>query len=732
VKFFERQEDARRRTTRLRIAFAFTVLVVVLALDVVLVVALGGRPAGFFKLLVEHPAFCAGVSAFVALPILIASRKKWRELQEGGTAIARELGALPVTPANRDPASMRLRNVVEEMALAARMPVPALFILREERGINAFAAGLTTEDAAIVVTQGALDVLDRAELQAVIGHEFSHVLNGDMALNLRMVAWLHGLYALTHLGERIRQNKDGKSRGIRSWVIGWMVSGCGLIGYGAGRVLQAATSRARERLADASSVQFTRDPQALKSALLKIAGMPSGSRIDADGALGVAHMFFASGASPTSWRALETMLATHPTLIERLKALDPSFDPRSFGRLAREAAKKIEARLAEAHTDTQPIDPGTAAAANITSVLAVADAATRAGAAAAGAARASAGGSAATANSSAGPATSSDSGGRATSASAGSANAAPARAVPAAPGARNAPAGIEAAAPASAARPEAAAPSSIPSLHPPVPFPAPVRAEGTSVRALEALRQAAQTEGQASAIALAAVVATEPARRLRHLKAIAATFGPKLAIEVQRNATCLDGAVPRGRFLAIQKALDGVRALPDAERERLLRAVRRLAADDPAPSLFQGCFAELVASRCAAPVEPGDPLRDALPQLATFLALLARAGATDARAQQRAYAAAFAKLVPGGGAPPFAPPEDWRRALTSSLDGIARLHPGVRRLFRDAIGAAVLADGRVTAEESDLARAACVLMDVPPPAFGEASALTATPAAGSA
>jgi Zn-dependent protease with chaperone function len=694
VKFFERQEDARRRTTRLRIAFAFTVLVVVLALDAVLVIAFGGHPRGLVQLFAKYPAYGAGVSALVALPILIASRRKWRELQEGGTAIARALGALPVTAANRDPASMRLRNVVEEMALAARMPVPALFVLRDERGINAFAAGLTTEDAAVVVTQGALDALDRAELQAVIGHEFSHVLNGDMALNLRMVAWLHGLYALTHLGERIRRKKDGRSRGIRSWFVGWMVTGCGLVGYGAGRVLQAATSRARERLADASSVQFTRDPQALKSALLKIAGTPSGSRIDADGALGVAHMFFASGASPTSWRALENVLATHPTLIERLTALDPSFDPRSFGRLAREAAKKVEARLAEAHADTQPIDVGTAAAATVTSVLAVADAATRAGATAHAAAA------------------------RVTSAPAGSANAAPAA--------------NEAAAPGATARPATTARASTSSPHPAVAFPAPVQVEGTSVRALEALRQAAQTEGQASAIALAAVVATEPARRQRHLKAIAATFGPKLAIEVQRNATCLDGAVPRGRFLAIQKALDGVRALPDDERDRLLRAVRRLAADDPAPSLFQGCFAELVAARCNAPAEPREPLRDALPQLATFLALLARAGATDARLQQRAYAAAFATLLPGGRAPSFAAPEDWRRALASSLDGIARLHPGVRRLFRDAIGAAVLADGRVTTEESDLARAACVLMDVPPPAFGEASALVATPAAGSA
>jgi hypothetical protein len=281
-------------------------------------------------------------------------------------------------------------------------------------------------------------------------------------------------------------------------------------------------------------------------------------------------------------------------------------------------------------------------------------------------------------------------------------------------------------------RTPAAGPSVPASSSAATPFPAPVRADGTSVRALEALRHASQVDGQATSLALAAAVSAEPTRRHRHLKAIASTFGPKLALEVQRHAACLDGAVPRGRFLAMQKALDGVRALAPADRAVLVRAVRRLSADDPAPSLFQACFTALVAARCEEPAEPRETLRDALPQLATFLALLVRAGAADVRAQQRAYSAAFASLLPGGAVPALVPPADWRDALASSLATIARLHPGVRRPFRDALGVAVLADGRVTADESDLTRTACVLMDVAPPNFGQASSLATSSAAGAA
>lgn len=222
------------------------------------------------------------------------------------------------------------------------------------------------------------------------------------------------------------------------------------------------------------------------------------------------------------------------------------------------------------------------------------------------------------------------------------------------------------------------------------------------------------------------IVADEPARRARHVKAIGNAFGAKVAIDVERFATQVDSSVPRGRFLALQRMLDGVRTLPDAEREKLSRAVRKLAGDDPSPSIFRLCFAEMIVARCHAPPAATTSLRDAVPTFAKLLAVLARAGSEDERAQRRAYEAGFAGLVPGGG-PPFEVPADWIDALAEGLAGAARSHPGVRRLLRDALGRAVLADGRVTAEESDIARAACLLMDVPPPNFGQAAALTAAP-----
>lgn len=713
MKFFERQEDARKRTVRLRVAFALTVLVVVVLLDFVLLVALGGRTHHIFRTFVQYPAFFAGLSCFVALPILYSSWKKWRELQQGGAAVARDLGALPVTPANRDPGSVRLRNVVEEMALAARIPTPGLFVLREERGINAFAAGLSTDEAAVVVTQGALDSLDRAELQAVLGHEFSHVLNGDMAMNLRMTAWLHGLYSLTHLGERIRKNKKGKTRGGRSWLIGWMVTACGLIGHAAGRVLQAAVSRSREQLADASAVQFTRDPEALKGALLKIAGTSAGSRVAATGAVGVAHMFFASGMRAHGWKFAETVLATHPSIVDRLKAIDPSFDERALGRLSREAANKARDRAnaaREQQADGAGDSDATDAERRAERLVAVATA---------GVTLATASGAKPP------PAVPQAAGESRSGASAGADR-------PGAPLATNT-AAVPRAAKATAADPGAplAAPPVAAARTNVAPFPMPLKGDGASVRTLEALRQAAQADANATALALAVIVAQDPARRARHVKAIGAAFGAKIAVDVERFASQIDASVPRGRFLALQRVVEVVRALPEAERVRLGRAVRKLVADDPAPGIFRVCFAELLIARCEPPTGEPMSLRDTIPAFATLLAVLARAGASDERAQRRAYDAGLTGLIPGA-LPPFAEAPDWIAALGTGFAGVLRAHPGARRLLRDALGRTVLADGRVTAEESDIARAACVLMDVPPPNFGQANSLTAAPATAAA
>ena len=220
-------------------------------------------------------------------------------------------------------------NVVEEMAIAAGMPVPQLFVLDDEDGINAFAAGTTPGNAVVAVTRGALRTLSRDELQGVVGHEFSHILNGDMRLNLRMIGVLNGILLIALIGQgilrgsgRVRVSSSKKDSGggaiiflaLALLVIGW-------IGVFFARLIQAAVSRQREYLADAAAVQFTRNPTGLAGALKKIAGFSASSKIEAANASAASHMFFADGL--VSWFNL---FATHPPLPERIRLLDPSFD----------------------------------------------------------------------------------------------------------------------------------------------------------------------------------------------------------------------------------------------------------------------------------------------------------------------------------------------------------------------------------------------------------------------
>jgi Zn-dependent protease with chaperone function len=352
MNFFERQEDARRRTLRLRVAFALTVLAVVLALDAIAMSVLGVRVARFPAWAAHHVAAALGLTVLVLLPIATSVWRKSRELAEGGIAVARTVGALPVT--REIDGGARLLNVLEEMALAARIESPAAFVIPGVAGINAFAAGRSHEDAVVVLTQGALAALDRDELQALVAHEFSHLLNGDMALNLRLVAWLHGLSGVARAGKRIVRKEDGETR-LTLLALGTSVWLAGLLGHFAGRVLQASVSRRREELADASAVQFTRNPEALKRVLVKIAAGADASTVPGADSAQFAHMFFASiAAPPGGWFAgfSAALFATHPTIADRLRALDPAFDARALPRLVRAAKAAVPASPAQL-----PLDP---------------------------------------------------------------------------------------------------------------------------------------------------------------------------------------------------------------------------------------------------------------------------------------------------------------------------------------------------------------------------------------
>jgi len=232
--------------------------------------------------------------------------------------VAELLDGRLINSSARDANERKLLNVVEEMAIASGVPVPQVYVMNEEPGINAFAAGHSSGDAVIGVTRGCMTLLSRDELQGVIGHEFSHVLNGDMRLNLRLIGLIFGILCLTIIGRILIRTRGRKNPlpllGIALIVIGWA-------GVVFGRLIQAAVSRQREVLADASAVQFTRNPAGLAGALKKIGGLAEGSHLKSPHAEEASHLFFANGMGESIFS-----FATHPPLVERIRALDPSFD----------------------------------------------------------------------------------------------------------------------------------------------------------------------------------------------------------------------------------------------------------------------------------------------------------------------------------------------------------------------------------------------------------------------
>ncbi len=277
----------------------------------------------------ENGTLLAGVAVLTALFISLASLYRTATLSRGGGQVARMLGATEVTGEGSDPLRRRLLNVVEEMAIASGIPVPEIFVLEEEQGINAFAAGLTPADAAIAVTRGALEKLSRAELQGVVAHEFSHILNGDMRLNQRLMGLSFGILILALMGgwllHSIRFTRRSRSGGGLAAIAGAGLAFMliGYIGLFFGRLIKAGVSRQRELLADASAVQFTRDSSGLASALKKIGGYTS--NLTARNSEEIAHMLFSRGS-----RTFRGWFATHPPLDERIQALDPSFTPGDY------------------------------------------------------------------------------------------------------------------------------------------------------------------------------------------------------------------------------------------------------------------------------------------------------------------------------------------------------------------------------------------------------------------
>lgn len=319
MNFFEQQDAARRRSTRLVVLFLLAVVAIVVAVNLVAALAFMGVSAEHLtggKRTTAPASFYVFVTLATLALIAGGSLVQIMRLAGGGATLARMMGARPVSRASSDPAERRLLNVVEEMAIAAGTAVPEVFVMDAERTINAFAAGFSPSEAAVVVTRGTLDSLNRDELQGVIGHEFSHILNGDMRLNLRLMGVLGGILLLTTLGRLLtRSSSRRNSKGSSFVLLGIGLIAIGYIGVFFGRLIQASVSRQREFLADASSVQFTRNPDGIGRALAKIS--MAGSRIDHPRAAEASHMFFGEAIAA----GFADLMATHPSVQERLERI---------------------------------------------------------------------------------------------------------------------------------------------------------------------------------------------------------------------------------------------------------------------------------------------------------------------------------------------------------------------------------------------------------------------------
>jgi len=331
MDFFTSQDRARRNTGLLVALYAAAVAAVIVAVYVVvwfLLVYLQGEGE---RLPLWQPELMAYVCGGTLIVVAAGTAIKLIELGAGGAVVAKALGGRRLETGSRDPVERKVLNVVEEMAIASGMAVPDVYMLDSESRINAFAAGKEVDEAVIGVTRGCVERLSRDELQGVIAHEFSHILHGDMKLNLRLVGVLHGILVIGLIGSLVMRGAfysggrrssrdDGRGRlallafGVSLWVVG-------SLGTLFGRLIQAAVSRQREYLADASAVAFTRDPGGIGGALKQIGALSRGSQLRASHVAEYRHMYFGAGM-----KEMVGALATHPPLEKRIRRIQPRWN----------------------------------------------------------------------------------------------------------------------------------------------------------------------------------------------------------------------------------------------------------------------------------------------------------------------------------------------------------------------------------------------------------------------
>ena len=348
MDFFEAQDRAKRNTGKLIALYALAVTGIIISIYFVTILIFVTQFNGFGGSL-WNPVLLAAVTVIILILILSGTAYRVAQLRKGGSAVAELLGGQKIEPMTTDTGKRMLMNIVEEMSIASGVPVPDVYVLENEENINAFAAGFNMGDAAIGVTRGALEQLSRDELQGVIAHEYSHIFNGDMRLNIRLIGILNGILIIHIMGmilirsvfysggARVRSSKDGKGGNstIAIIVLGVALIVIGYIGMICGRMIQSAISRQREYLADAAAVQYTRNPEGLAGALNKIGLKQKGAEIKNAHSMEMSHLFFASSYHSF----VDRLFSTHPPLEKRIKTIAPHYGSAKDEKLRKKISK---------------------------------------------------------------------------------------------------------------------------------------------------------------------------------------------------------------------------------------------------------------------------------------------------------------------------------------------------------------------------------------------------------
>ncbi|WHZ19496.1 MAG: M48 family metallopeptidase [Rhodanobacteraceae bacterium] len=657
MDFFAQQAKVRRSSRTLVWLFALAVLAIVVAVDLVCAFVLG---VGL------RPAPLLGIAVAVVVVIGLCSAYRVASLAGGGAAVAREMNATEVPADTTNPQWQRLRNVIEEVAIASGVPVPEIYVMQDEPGINAFAAGYTPTDAVVCVTQGCLDKLNRDELQGVIAHEFSHVLNGDMRLNIRLMGLLFGIMAVWVVGRFLlwggyfglgdgdgRRRRGGGGSGQVA-LAGVALLAIGAIGVFFGRLIQAAVSRSRESLADASAVQFTRQTSGIAGALKKIAVFEEGSALQAARRDEVRHMLFGD-AEQSSW------FATHPPITERIKALEPGFKPEELDAYVKQwLASGGDPDSIELHATMQPWEKAVHAFAQRDGDVDIR---------------------------STPPAQADGIGG-----------AIPAR-------------GAELAITAAGVAAQVAAPGTDD-----------YRA-ATDLRAgmPAALAAAARDPRGALAVVFALAISEHSDLMAQQVQSVTQAFDVALGDATRSLVAQMADLHPMLRLPLAQLAFPALKRRPRPEVDLFVKTLDALIHADGRVDLDEYCLAKLVRAQVVAALDPSASfkpgtlkLTEAQDELRDFAALVARFGNDDDDTARRAFQAAMQDALPNAGVM-YALPEDWQAALDRALDTLSRLRPEGKELVVQALVRAIAVDGKVTLAESELLRVACAVLGCPLP-----------------